>query len=248
MRSRMNKPTVALLLAGGFGTRLKELTKDIPKPLLLLQGKPIMQYTIDLCTHYGIREFLISVHYQKEKIKAHYGDGSKFGIRIRYIEEDEPLGTGGCLRLAREYLTDTFVMANADELKDIDLAHMYSIHKESNALATDALFHADDPSSYGTVELKENRIVRFVEKPPRGEQPSNWCNAGLYILEPAVIDYVKPGFCMLEKDVFPVLAEKQRMAGYTLEGQWFDTGTPERFARAQKEWNPLVHYLRDRDK
>lgn len=232
----MATPTTALLLAGGFGTRLKELTANTPKPLLPLQGKPIMHYTIELCMRFGIRDFLISVHYHKERIMEYYGDGSRFGIRIRYIEEPEPLGTGGCLRLASQYLHDTFVMANADELKDINLHAMYEQHQTTGALATDALFSAEDPSQYGTVERDGSRIVRFVEKPPRGTEPSSWCNAGLYILEPAVISYIKPGFCMLEKDVFPLLAQQGRMYGFAFPGQWFDTGTPERYEHAQRLW------------
>jgi mannose-1-phosphate guanylyltransferase len=226
----------ALVMAGGFGTRMKELTKDTPKPMLPLQGKPILEYTIDMCRRYGISEIAISIHYFGDKIKEHFGDGSRFGVNIVYVEEKEPLGTGGALRLFRHWLTEPFMMCNADELKDINLSEMHSHHMMSNALATIALTAVEDPSQYGVVDMEGNRITRFVEKPKKEEAPSNFINAGLYIIEPQAIKLIPEGYTMVEKDLFPLLAKKKRLNGFKFHGQWFDTGTPERYSHAQKSW------------
>lgn len=224
----------ALVLAGGKGTRFKPLTDEIPKPMIPLQGKPILQYTIELLKKYNITEIYISVGYMADKIKDYFGDGSRFGVRITYIEEDKPLGTGGPLRLAKPYLTETFVMCNADELKDIDLITMFLFHKENNSKATIALTTVKDPSVYGVARLQGNRIIEFIEKPK--DPPSNLINAGLYIMEPEVIALLPDGHCMVEKDLFPKIAEEGRLYGYSFPGQWFDTGNMERYGKALKEW------------
>lgn len=227
----------ALIMAGGFGSRMKELTKDRPKPMLSLQGKPILEYSIDLCKRHGIDDIAISVYYFKDQIKEYFGDGSRFGVRITYVEEPSPLGTAGGLWLCREWTTEPFMMCNADELKDVDLTSMYTQHVKSGASATIALRQVDDPSEYGVVDLKGNAIKRFVEKPAKGQAPSNYINAGLYILNPSVVDYVPIGRpSMMEKDVFPRLAEIEMLSGFVFDGQWFDTGTPERYNHAEKQW------------
>jgi NDP-sugar pyrophosphorylase family protein len=227
----------AVVMAGGFGTRMKELTKDTPKPMLPLKGKPILEYTIDMCKRYGITDIAISVHYLGHKIKEYFGDGSRFGVNIIYFEEPEPLGTAGVLRLYKEWLNEPFLMCNADELKDVNLHAMYEQHVKSGAWASDALTRVEDPSQYGVVELTEsNKIVRFVEKPKREEAPSNLINAGLYIIDPAVVNMVPQGFCMIEKDIFPKLAEQGKLRGFVFEGQWYDTGTPERYSGAENGW------------
>ena len=161
-------------------------------------------------------------------------------MSISYIDEDKPMGTAGPIRLAKQFLTETFIACNADELKDIDLADMYISHKENKGAATVALTSVDDPSSYGVAKLQGNRILEFVEKPKKEKAPSNLINAGLYIMEPEVIDYIPLGYAMLEKDVFPKLASEGKLFGYPFSGQWFDTGTLERYERAIKEWKDLI--------
>ena len=230
----------ALIMAGGFGTRMLELTKDTPKPMLILLGKPILEYSIDLCKRFGISEIAISIFHFGNKIKEYFGDGSKFGVHIVYVEEKEPLGTGGAVRLFADWLTEPFMMCNADELKDINLDEMYKRHLASGALATIALTRVDDPSQYGVVELKSDlhgdKIMRFVEKPKKEEAPSNYINAGLYIIDPQAIKYIPAGFTMVEKDLFPKLATEGKLNGFKFSGQWFDTGTPQRYADTQKSW------------
>jgi len=191
----------ALIMAGGFGSRMKELTANTPKPMLTLQGKPILEYSIDLCKRYGIKDIAISIYHFGDKIKEYFGDGSRFGVNIVYVEEPVPMGTGGALRLHKEWLNEPFMMCNADELKDINLHEMYLQHVLSDALVTIALTYVNDPSQYGVVDLDGNLIKRFVEKPKLEDAPSNYINAGLYIIDPAALKYVPEGFTMVEKIV-----------------------------------------------
>lgn len=226
----------ALIMAGGFGSRLKEMTKDTPKPMLPLQGRPILEYAIELCKMHGITDISISVHYLGDKIKEYFGDGSSHNVKITYVEEKEPLGTAGALRLHKDWLNKPFLMCNADELKDIDLFAMLRQHALTGAVATIALTRVDDPSQYGVVEPEGIKIKRFVEKPKIGEAPSNLINAGLYILNPEVIPMVPRGFCMMEKEIFPRLAQQGKLFGFAFNGQWFDTGTLERYMNAERNW------------
>lgn len=229
-------PTTAVLLVGGKGTRLKPITDKIPKALIEINGKTITEHLIDLLKEYGVNNIILSVGYLKEKIIDYFGNGQKFDIKITYVKEDRPLGTAGPLILAKKYLKESFIVSNGDELKVIDIEDICNVHKKNNALATIALTKVNDPSHYGVAELNGSHIVRFVEKPKKDEAPSNLINAGFYIIEPKVIDLIKPGFCMLEKDVFPKLAEQGKLLGYHFNGQWFDIGTLERYERAKKEW------------
>lgn len=236
------KPKFAFILAGGKGTRLKPITNEIPKPLVPLHDKPILQHTLDLFKKYGITDVVISIGYKGEKIKEYFGNGKRFGINIIYVEEKEtePLGTAGPLHLAKEYLTDTFVMCNADELKNIDLNEMYLFHKENGSLGTIALTTVADPNQYGVAKLMGSRILEFIEKPEAGTAPSNLINAGLYILEPAVLEYVQKGPGSIERDVFPKVAEHGKLFGFPFSGQWFDTGTMERYEEALQKWKDII--------
>jgi mannose-1-phosphate guanylyltransferase len=226
----------ALVMAGGFGSRMKELTKDTPKPMLPLNGKPILENSLDLCKRYGINEITLSVFYFADKIKDYFKDGKEFGVKITYVKEDEPLGTAGALRLHKEWLDEPFMMCNADELKDINLQNMYRQHIKTGASVTIALTEVDDPSQYGVVDMEGLKIKRFVEKPKKGQEPSNFINAGLYIINPEAIKMVPEGFCMVEKNIFPQLAEQGKLYGFKFDGQWFDTGTPERYKFAEENW------------
>ena len=178
----------------------------------------------------------------KEKIKNYYGDGSKFGVDITYVEEDDPLGTAGPLKLAKEHLKDSFIVANGDELKNINIPRMFRLHKRKNALATIALTTVTDPSHYGVARLSGSRILEFVEKPKKEDAPSNLINAGFYILEPEVIDIMPNGYSMLEKDVFPKLAKEGRLRGFPFAGQWFDISNMERYETAKKKWKGVSPY------
>ena len=234
-----NIPSKAVLLVGGKGTRLKPLTDKIPKALLEVQGKAVTEHIFDLLKKYGIREVILCAGYLKDKIKEHFGDGSRFGVSITYIEEDEPLGTAGPLKLAKKYLKESFIVSNGDELKSINIPRMFRLHRRKGALGTLALTTVDDPSHYGVARLDGSRIIEFVEKPKKEEAPSNLINAGFYILEPEVIDMIPNGFSMLEKDIFPKLAKMGKLRGFPFAGQWFDIGTIERYKLAEKQWKGI---------
>ena len=233
---RASIPSTAVILAGGKGSRLKPLTDKMPKALVPVNGKPIVQYNIELCKRFGVKNIILSVGHMADQIKERFGDGSALGVNISYIEEKEPMGTAGPLRLLKNRLTETFILMNGDEIKDVNLIKMYRVHLEHYARATIALTTVEDPSAYGVAMLDGNRILRFIEKPKKEDAPSKLINAGLYMLEPDVLDLIPSGFAMLEHDVFPKLAKEGSLHGYPFAGQWFDTGTLERYERAKREW------------
>jgi len=230
----------AVVLCGGKGTRLRPLTYEIPKSLIPVQGKAVLEHVVDLFKKYRITNVILCVGHMKEQIKNYMGDGSKFGVKITYVEEDEPLGTAGPLKLMKEQgklPNEPFIYCNGDELKELDLFAMLKLHKQNNAIATIALTSVDDPRNYGVASLDGNRILKFIEKPEK--PPSNRINSGLYILDPSIINFISEGFCMIEKDVFPLIANQGRLFGFLFDGQWFDTGTFERYEKAIKEWKPI---------
>jgi len=235
-------PSKAVILVGGKATRLRPLTLKIPKCMVEIAGKTVTEHLFDLLKKYGIRDAILSVGYLKEKVKDYYGDGSRFGMNITYVEEDEPLGTAGPLKKARKYLNDSFIVTNGDELKNINIPRMYRLHKRKEAAGTLALTTVTDPTQYGVARLSGTRILEFVEKPKKEKAPSNLINAGFYILEPKIIDMIPDGFSMLEQDIFPKLAKKEILRGFPFEGQWFDMGTHERLAIAKKKWKGVKDY------
>ena len=230
----------AFILAGGLGTRLRPLTYEIPKLLIPLHGKPILEHVIDLFRRHNVKEIILAVGYKAEKFQQYFGDGTKLGVRIHYIIEKEPLGTAGSLQLAKHHLKETFYMCNGDELKDINLDEMHSFHKEHNALATIALTNVEDTSQYGVVELDGNKIKRFIEKPQKHEAPSNLISSGRYILEPEIIKLVPVGRAVsIERYIWPLLAQKGQLAGFPFKGQWFPTDNWERYEKALNEWKGI---------
>ncbi len=234
-----NVPKKAVILAGGRGTRLKPLTYEIPKALIPIHDRTLTEHLLDLFKRHEVKDIVMSVGHMKEKIKAHFQDGTRFGVRMSYIEEDEPLGTAGCLRLGKDILNETFILSNGDELKNIDIDEMFQFHKQNNATVTIALTTVSDPSQYGVAKLSGSRILEFVEKPKPKEAPSNLINSGFYIIEPELIELIPEGKVSIEKDIFPKLAEEGKLFGYPFSGQWFDTGNIERYEKAIKEWKDI---------
>ncbi len=237
LRKAMGKNTVkkALVLAGGKGTRMKPITEELPKVMVPLAGKPILQHTINHLKRYGITDIVLAVGYKADKVKEYFKDGSEFGVNITYIVEDKPLGTSGPLQLAKEHLKETFVCCNADEIKDIDIIDMYMFHKKNNATATIALTTVDDTSKFGVANLQGDKIIEFVEK-PKHNPPSKLINSGFYIFEPEVINFVpKIGYSMIEYDVFPKIAAEKKLFGYSFIGYWQELGTMESYAKAIKD-------------
>lgn len=234
-------PKKALILCGGKGTRLRPITYEIPKVLIPIQGKTIVEHLFELFKKYGVTDIILSIGYLKEKVKEYFGNGSRFGMNISYIEEDEALGTAGPIKKARRQFNEPFFVTNGDELKDVNLQEMYKCHRQNKALITIALTTVEDSSAYGVADLSGNKILRFVEKPKKEDAPSKLISSGLYILTPEIIDLIPgDGYSMLEKDVFPKIAEQGRLVGFPFSGQWFDTGNIERYEIALKNWKGLT--------
>jgi mannose-1-phosphate guanylyltransferase len=190
---------------------------------------------VDLMRRYGINNIILCLGYKADKIKQYFGDGSKFGAEFSYFIEKKPMGTAGPLLLAKKLLRNTFVVANADELKDININDMYRFHKSNHAFITIALTTVADPTRYGLVRLQGSRIIEFIEK-PNMHSSGQLINAGFYMMEPEVLSSISKGFSMLERDVFPKLASQGKVYGYPFTGQWLNTGTLDEYEKAISDW------------
>ena len=226
----------AVILAGGLGTRLRPLTEKTAKSMIDVHGRPLLEHLIALFKKFGITDIYLSVGYLKEQIKEHFGDGTAFGIKVTYIDEDDPLGTAGPIKKGCADFKESFFVSNGDELKDFDLEEMYEMHTRNNAWVTIALTEVEDPSAYGVVRMEGEKIVEFVSKPKKEEAPSNLINSGFYIFNPIVIAHIPEGFAMSETDVFPTLAKAGHVYGYKAKGQWLPTDTFEKYDKAKAEW------------
>jgi len=225
----------ALILVGGEGSRLRPLTSTMPKPIVPLVDQPFLSYMLEWLRRHGVDDVVLSCGFLADGVKAVLGDGGRYGVALRYVEEPEPLGTGGALKYAEEFLADRFFMLNGDVLTDIDLTAQLAQHERTGARATLALVHAADPSAYGLVPLNEDRSVReFLEKPgPDEVLDSNLINAGAYILEREVLAEMAPAGTniSIERDVFPALVG-HGLYGCPSNRYWLDIGTPSRYLQA----------------
>lgn len=232
------QPRTAFILAGGKGERLRPLTNDTPKPMVLVQGKPILDYGIERLAGFGVKKIVLGVSYKAEKVREYFGNGKDFGVEILYSEEEGFLGTGGALKNAMELIDEKFVMLNGDTLMDVDYKKMNEFHEQKKALGTIALVEVRDVSSYGVAKIDNRKIVEFVEKPKPLNAPSNWVNSGAYILEKKTIEMIPNEFNLIEKTLFPRLASNGTLYGFMHTGQWFPTDDIQRLKRAEKEWVP----------
>jgi NDP-sugar pyrophosphorylase family protein len=229
----------AILLAGGKGTRLRPLTIHTPKPIVPIFNRPFLHYQIDLLKQVPeIDEVILSLNYQPRRIEEIFGDGSDVGIKIRYVVEPAPLGTGGAIKYAGDNLTESVVVFNGDVLTQIDLAAVIRLHRERKAKATIVLTPVDNPSAYGLVETDgERNITRFLEKPKADEITTNHINAGIYVLEPDTFDRIPSDVSWsIERSYFPSLIErKETFVAYVYEGYWIDIGTPEKYTQVHRD-------------
>jgi mannose-1-phosphate guanylyltransferase len=224
----------ALILAGGEGTRLRPLTSTMPKPVVPLVDRPFVSYMLEWLRRHDVDDVILSCGFMAEGVRSVLGDGSQLGIRLRYLEEREPLGTGGALKFAEELLDKRFFMLNGDILTDFDLTAQLQQHERTGARATLALIAVEDPSAYGLVRRNEDCSVRgFLEKPGPEQIDTNLVNAGAYILERDVLATMAPAGTniSIERDVFPALVN-HGLFGYEASGYWLDIGTPERYLQA----------------
>jgi mannose-1-phosphate guanylyltransferase len=228
----------AVILAGGEGTRLKPLTYKRPKPLIPIAGEPCVDYMIKSLVSAGFRRIIVTTGYMSDTLIKSIGDGKKFGASILYAFEESPAGTAGAVKNVEEFIDDTFVVASGDVLADVDIKALYDYHKEKNAVATMALTKVKNPTEFGIVGLDDdNRIIKFKEKPREEEIFSNLVNAGIYILEPEVVDYIPENQMFdFSKNVFPLLMEKGlSIYGAVISGLWMDIGRPSDVLKATFE-------------
>lgn len=231
----------ALILAGGRGQRLQPFTYELPKGLLPVGGKPLLEHSVALLRRYGIRDLLISVGSLGGKIKEHFGDGSKFDVTIRYLEQgDAESGTAQPVRQAKKFFgNEPFLCYYGDVLADIDLADLAEFHLSHKGIATVALTSVANASDWGVVALHGSKILRFLEKPTSEQTTSHVINAGIFVFNPEIFSVIAAKDASLEADVFPKLAATGRFYGYPFEGKWFDVGTPEIYEQAVKEWGKV---------
>ena len=231
------KISKALILTAGRGIKMRPFTYELPKPMLLVKGKPLLEYTLELLKNSGIKEVIILVGKQGDKIKNHFGNGSKFGLNVIYLDEEKPTGTAIPILEAKNLLLgEPFLLIYGDVLAKINLKEMMDFHEENNDLVTMAITSVEKTGDWGVVNLRGHNIISFVEKPKKPGL-SHLVNAGVFIIEPDIYKYIPDKkFSRLENDVFPTLVKKGKMNGYLFEGKWFDVGTPENYERAIKEW------------
>ena len=228
----------AVIMAGGEGTRLRPQTSNLPKPMLPLVGRPMMEHIVSLLRRHGITDIVVTVAFLPNAIRSYFGDGSELGVRMVYATEETPLGTAGSVRNARDELTERFLVISGDVLTDIDLTSMMEFHEKNNALATLALCAVENPLEFGIVITREDgSIERFLEKPGWGQVFSDTINTGIYVLEPEIFDLIPEGRAVdFSAEVFPAVLEAGGpIFGYVANGYWEDVGTTAAYLKAHED-------------
>ncbi len=228
----------AVILAGGKGTRLRPLTLHTPKPIVPILSRPFLALQIELLKSTGIEKIVLSLSYQPRRIEEIFGNGSDLGVSIHYTMEPEPLGTAGAVKNAEALLSNRTVVFNGDVLSDLDLSAVLRFHEEVGAKATIVLTPVANPSAYGLVETAEDgRVRRFLEKPSYDEITCDTINAGVYVLEPELLEYIPKGTnYSFERGFFPhLLAEGVPFFAYVHRGYWIDIGTPEKYLKVHRD-------------
>ena len=233
----------ALILAGGFGTRLRPLTCTRPKLMFPVANRPLLDWVIERLSLDGVSTVVLAVNYMADVLSRHFGK-SKYGVKILYSRETKPLGTGGPIRKAENLLNDDdepFFVLNGDILSTISYRDLYQRHIEYGARATIALHEVENPSRFGVAVLNgKNQILKFVEKPKPEQALGRLINAGVYVLNQSVFDLIPERQVSIEKEVFPVLAGNGELFGYNLDGLWVDIGKPEDYIVANRHMLDMV--------
>ena len=226
----------AVVLVGGHGTRLQPLTLDIPKAMLPIVERPMIEHVVGHLASHGITEVVLSLGFLPDAFTDAYPDGRCAGLPLHYAVEPEPLDTAGAIGFAAAHagIHDTFLVLNGDVLTDLDVTGLIAAHRRTGAEGTIALTPVEDPSRYGVVPTDDDgRVLGFIEKPAPGDVPTNQINAGTYVLEPSVLGRIDPGRRVsVERDVFPAMAAEGTLYAVASDAYWIDTGTPETYLQA----------------
>lgn len=220
----------AIVLVGGFGTRLRPLTLTAPKQMLPIVNRPMIERVVEGLARGGVTDAVLSLGYKPDAFIERYPNNRCAGVRLHYAVEPEPLDTAGAIRFAARYagLDDTFVVVNGDVITDLDVSTVVAFHRSRGGEATITLTPVDDPSRYGVVPTERNGLVTgFIEKPPRDQAPTNWINAGTYVFEPPVIDRIPGGRKVsIERETFPAMVADRTLYAVQSAAYWVDAGTP----------------------
>lgn len=224
----------AVILAGGLGTRLRPLTYTTPKPLLPIMNVPMVERLIKILPQ-DVDKIVLAVNYMYDRLKAHFREHD-LGREVVVVEEKEPLGTGGAIQNVEGYLHDTFLVFNGDVISSLDINALRNFHYEKKGIGTISMWEVAEPTRFGIIGTDEDsRITRFLEKPKPEQIFSNWINAGVYVLEPEILNLIEPlTKTSIEREIFPPLAAEGRLFGFKFYGYWVDAGTPEAYIRSHQ--------------
>jgi mannose-1-phosphate guanylyltransferase len=226
----------AVILVGGEGTRLRPLTLVTPKQMLPVAGRPMIELVVEHLAEHGVDDVVLALGYRPDAFTAAYPDGSCLGVSLHYAVEDQPLDTAGAVAFAARQagIEETFVVVNGDVLTGLDIGALVDFHQGHGGMGTIALTPVEDPSAYGVVPTHaDGRVIAFIEKPPRGEAPTDLINAGTYVLEPSVLDRVASGRRVsIEREVFPALVADGALFAMASPADWIDAGIPRTYLAA----------------
>jgi mannose-1-phosphate guanylyltransferase len=227
----------AVILVGGEGTRLRPLTSNMPKPVVPLVDRPFMAYMLEWVRRHGVDDVIMSCGFKADSVREALGDGSAYGVSLRFVEEPEPRGTAGALKYAEELLAERFLMLNGDVLTDMDLTAQLAQHEATGAVGTLALVPVADPSAYGLVRTGDDHAVRgFLEKPSADQIDTNLISAGAYVLERSVLDMIEPDRNVsIEREIWPALVGNGLYAFPHHHAYWLDIGTPGTYLKATSD-------------
>ncbi len=227
------RPLRAIIMAGGFGKRLHPLTDSLPKPMLPVGGRPLMEHIVGQLREAGVRKVHVTTHYQPEKIHEHFGDGSEFGLEMEYVSEEFPLGTAGALSLVKDFC-QTHLLINGDILTDVDFRTMIGFHRENRAMVTVGVRKYDVQVPYGVVKCEGSRVMSIEEKP----MLDLFVNAGIYLVEPAALAFIPSNRRFDMTDLISVLlASSQIVASFPVVEYWLDVGRHDDYERAQSDYS-----------
>ena len=229
----LNQSPNVVIMAGGLGSRLLPLTKEIPKPMLKIGETPMMEIVLSQCIRSGLKNFYFAVNHLKEQIIEYFGNGSQWGVSIEYLEEEKPLGTAGALKLLPKNLDQPLLVLNGDVLTDLNINNLIRFHIEHDSLATICVREYLENIPYGVVDLDGEQVVAIKEKPSF----RHYVNGGVYVLNPEIIKLISNGLKVDMPDLINLARENSyKVSAYPIHEYWLDVGIPETFNKAKKDW------------